>query len=409
MSFAEKKIAVGVTGGIACYKACELVRELRKSGAEVRVVMTESARRFVSDLTFSTLSENPVGVSLFEAPDASGISHIQLARWCDVFLICPGTANSIGTLAAGQANDLLSTTVLATRAPVLICPAMNSTMWHNPMVQENVSRLKRHGYQFVDPEEGLFATRAEGEGWGRLADLSVILLHLERVLRNNHDLQGKRVLVTAGPTVERIDPVRFLSNHSTGKMGFALARESWLRGAEVTLIAGPNQLPRLPGVAYREVVSAAEMHDDVQRHYSDCDILIMAAAVADYSPEVTLPSKLKKQGDALTLRMKKNHDILAGLAKKKGSRLHIGFALETEREKANALEKLRQKKLDLIVVNNPLVDGAAFAADTNVVTMITADGATEELPKLTKPQVAEKILDRICKLGKKDHQEVVLV
>lgn len=393
--FAQKKIAVGVTGGIAAYKTCELLRELKKNGAEVRVIMTQSAKEFVSPLTFTTLSENPILSSLFDQNGRSGVVHIDWARWFDALIICPATANILGKAASGIADDALSTTILATRAPVVFCPAMNSVMWANARVQDNVAALKRSGYHFVDPEWGELATRSEGEGWGRLAPVEHILHELKYLLLASDELAGKRVLVTAGPTHEAIDPVRFITNHSSGKMGFALAEAAKLKGAEVVLVCGPTPVPKPPGITCVEITTAQEMHDVVEREYADADILIMAAAVSDYRPKKFSNQKMKKTEDAVTLELTLTTDILAELAKKKQARVHVGFAVETENEMAYARKKLEAKNLDMIVLNNPSEPGAGFQWDTNKVTVITKDGAVEKIPKMSKFDVAQIILNKV--------------
>ena len=402
----DKNIAVAVTGGIAAYKTCELVRELRRAGARVRVAMTEAAQRFVSALTFAALSEHPVQTSLFQGNEEAGIGHIELARWCDVLVICPATADVLGKVANGLADDLISTTVMACQKPVIFCPAMNSAMWANPIVQQNVTRLREHGYRFVEPEWGALATTSEGEGWGRLAALERIVAAVRYSLDGTRELEGKKVVVTAGPTVEPIDPVRVLSNRSSGKMGYALAEAARLRGAEVTLVSGPTTLTPPEDVRVVPVQTVAEMQQAVEAAYADCDILIMAAAVSDYRPRKALPRKLKKSQKTFALELEKTPDILLELGRKKGGRIHVGFALETDRHEANAMRKLHSKNLDLVVLNDPLQPGAGFAVDTNVVTLISADGARETLPRMSKAEVADAILNRVCALLKGKTRQV---
>jgi len=409
MCLTSKKIVVGVTGGIASYKTCELVRELKRHGAEVKVVMTDAARQFVSELTFATLSENSVHVSLFEVTEKAAIQHIELSRWCDLYVICPATANVIGKISAGIADDLLTTTVMATRAPVLVCPAMNASMWENSIVQANVARLKQHDYVFLDPEWGTFATDAEGKGWGRLPETKNIVWRIKHIILGKTKLRGKHVLITAGPTRERIDPVRFLSNYSTGKMGFALAEAALLFGAEVTLVAGPNHLPELPGVRYITVESAQEMKTAVERFYNETDILVMAAAVADYTPERVLATKLKKKQPHLRLAFKQTSDILAGLAKKKAGKIHVGFALETENTEQNAMQKLHDKELDMIILNNLADAGAGFAGDTNVVTIFTKNGNGEKYPIMKKTDLARIIMERVSELTQTVASQILVV
>ncbi|MFQ5865407.1 MAG: bifunctional phosphopantothenoylcysteine decarboxylase/phosphopantothenate--cysteine ligase CoaBC [bacterium] len=409
MVFEAKKIAVGVTGGIAAYKACELVRELKKLKAEVRVVMTKAAQEFVTPLSFATLSENPVLLSLFEKNEELGVLHIDLARWCDVLVICPATANILGKVASGLADDALSTTIIATNSPVIFCPAMNSVMWQNYVVQENVRKLKSIGYEFVDPDWGLLATHSEGEGWGRLAAIPQIVQKIKYQLFSTDELKGEKVLITAGPTQEPIDPVRFISNYSSGKMGFALAEAAKLKGAEVALISGPNQLDKPEGVKYIEVNTAEEMLDAVEKEYQNCDIVLMAAAVADYKPKQVLAQKLRKSVSEFNLDLVKTPDILGALAKKKENRVHVGFALETDNEVANAIKKLHSKKLDMIVINNPLEAESAFKWDTNKVSIITKGGHREQFPKLPKSEVAQLILNKICEFRQDDSVKVAAI
>ena len=408
MKLAAKKIAVGVTGGIAAYKSCELIRELRKSGAEVRVAMTDSARKFVTDLTLATLSENSVLSNLFEGNEKLGTVHIDLARWCDVFVICPATANSIAKAAAGLADDVISTSILATQSKVIFCPAMNSVMWEKPIVQQNIAKLKDLGCDFVDPEWGKLATKAEGEGWGRLATIESIVQKLESALLATSELGGKKVLVTAGPTREHIDPVRFITNHSSGKMGFSLAKAAKFKGAEVVLICGPNNLKKPQGIKYIEVETAEQMQKAVEADYGDADILLMSAAVSDYQAKEVSPEKIKKNSSKIAFQLKKTPDILHLLGKKKSNCVHIGFALETENGIANATKKLKTKNLDLIVLNNPLEPGAAFGGDTNIVSLINKNKQVETLPKLPKSRVAEIILNKAVEILQSNRQAVAV-
>jgi len=399
-SLEGRHVVVGVTGGIAAYKACEVVRELRKLGAAVRVTLTEAAQHFVTPLTFATLSEHPVLSTLFAEDAGTGTIHIEWARWADAILLCPATANIIGKVATGIADDALTTLILATRAPVIVCPAMNAAMWDNPVVQSQVEKLKRWGYRFVDPEWGPMATESEGEGWGRLASTPRILNALRRQLLGTEELKGVKVVVSAGRTEEPIDPVRILTNRSSAKMGFALAAEAALRGAEVTLISGPNNLERFDGIAYQEVRTAAEMATAVKAEAKNADVVIMAAAVCDYRPKAPSQHKLKKETRTLTLELEPTEDILQSLGMEKGDRLLVGFAVETQDILRNARAKLQQKNLDLIVVNNPLEEGVAFGADTNKVTLIHRDGSVEALPKMPKPEVAQRVLEKIVALRK---------
>ncbi len=408
-SFADKKIAIGVCGGIAAYKACELVRVLRKGGAQVRVTMTESAQRFVSELTFAALSENPVAVSLFEGQEKLGTVHIDLARWADVVVICPATANIIAKVANGIADDMLTTTILATDARILFCPAMNSAMWEKPVVQQNIEKLRNLGYDFVEPEFGAFATSAEGEGWGRLAAIENISHGLKQCLYGSDELRGRKVLVTAGPTREPLDPVRYFTNYASGKMGFALADSAHRKGAEVVLISGPNHLPRPVEVRYIGIETVKELQDAIAAEYDDTDILLMAAAVSDYRPESISGSKLKKTEQELVVKMKRNPDILAELGKRKQGRFHVGFALETDDGVARAKQKLHAKNLDMVVLNDPNQPGAAFAGDTNIVTIITKDGKHDELSLRSKAEVADHVLELVCSYAKERKKQGVAI
>ncbi|HJV67124.1 MAG TPA: bifunctional phosphopantothenoylcysteine decarboxylase/phosphopantothenate--cysteine ligase CoaBC [Geomonas sp.] len=392
-----KVIVLGVTGGIAVYKAVELLRLLTKAGAEVHVVMTRGATEFVTPLTFQTLSGNPVHLELFNLISEQEIGHISLAERADLFLIAPATANFVGKVAAGIADDLLTTTVMATRAPVLIAPAMNVNMYHNPIYQENEARLKRHGYLFVPPACGMLACGYEGEG--KLPDPAVILEEAIAALTPKV-LAGQRVLVTAGPTLEEIDPVRYISNHSSGKMGYAIARQARLRGAEVTLVSGPTALAAPCGVNVIRVESALQMRDAVLEQVEKSDVVIKAAAVADYRPKQRAGMKVKKNEDALTVELEKNPDILAELGARKGKRVLVGFAAETQDLIGNATKKLNQKNLDMVVANDVSQEGAGFNVDTNIVKFLFADGRVEELPLMGKEQVAAVILDRVEELRK---------
>lgn len=394
MTLVAKKVALGVTGGIAAYKVCELIRELRKLGAEVRVAMTSSAEEFITELTLATLSEKPVMTDLFSGNEAQGTVHIDLARWCDVFVVCPATANMLAKVATGMADDAVTTSILATKAPVVFCPAMNSVMWEKQSVQDNVARLREFGYDIVAPEWGALATTEEGKGWGRLASIASILHKIKTTLHSSRELAGKKVIVTAGPTREPLDPVRFITNYSSGKMGFALAEAAFLKGAEVVLISGPNNLTPLPGIKYVEIETVDELKEAVSAEYSEADILLMAAAVSDYKPASVSGQKLKKDKQSLTLKLTKTSDVLAELGKRKQRCIHVGFAVETENGTANALQKINKKNLDMVVLNNPLEEGAAFGGDTNIVTLIDRNGHEEKLPKMSKFEVAEAILNR---------------
>ncbi len=390
-----KEIVLGITGCIAAYKSVELVRQLVKHGAQVHVVMTKNACEFITPLTFQTLSGNPVTIELFNLYEEKEIGHIALAQRADIFVIAPATANSIGKVAHGIADDMLSTVVMATRAPVLFAPAMNANMWENPIVQNNIESLKGRGYHFIEPDRGDLACGVQGQG--RLAETEDVLDVIMTILSPN-DFNQKKVIVTAGPTRELLDPVRFLSNPSSGKMGFAIARALQQRGAYVTLISGPTALAQPRNIAYVPVQSAREMAEAVNRHFDETEIVVMSAAVADYRPKEAAAHKIKKADAALTLEFERTSDILESLSAQKANRILVGFAAETQDMLAHAQEKLHRKKLDLIVANDVSRDDAGFGTDTNAVTLIFADGATEELPTMSKAELAHKLLDRIATL-----------
>ncbi|MBI3300723.1 MAG: bifunctional phosphopantothenoylcysteine decarboxylase/phosphopantothenate--cysteine ligase CoaBC [Deltaproteobacteria bacterium] len=391
----ELKIVLGVTGGIAAYKAAEIVRLLVKDGADVWVIMTRNAQEFITPLTLQTLSGNPVSTDTFSLTQESEIGHIRLADTADLVLVAPATANVVAKLAHGLADDLLTTVILATTAPVLIAPAMNVHMYANPIVQENLRKLASLGYGFVEPAEGFLACGYEGKG--RLADPEDIVEEARAALTKK-DLKAERIIVTAGPNIEPIDPVRFISNRSTGKMGFAMARVAWRRGAEVTLVSGPTSLPPPRGVRFCPVRTAREMQQAVLEHYPRATIVISAAAVADYRPAQVAPQKLKKGEGKFVVELTRNPDILGELGQQKEDRLLVGFATETEDVLQNAERKLRGKNLDMIVANDVTQDGAGFAHDTNIVTLIDRTGRRESLPLMSKDEVAHVVYDRLLAL-----------
>ena len=390
-----KTIILGVTGGIAAYKSVELLRLLTKAGADVHVILTRSAQEFVTPLTFQTLSRNPVQTELFNLIGEREIGHISLADRADLFIIAPATANVIGKLACGIADDMLTTTVMATRGTVILAPAMNVNMYKNSLYQENEERLRRHGYLFVDPVKGDLACGWEGEG--RLQTPEIIFQEVLKALTPS-DLAGESLLVTAGPTREEIDPVRYLSNHSSGKMGYAIARAAWRRGATVTLVSGPTALPAPWGVEMVLVESAEEMYDAVMARAEGNSVIVKAAAVADYRPVLRSGEKLKKQGGAMTLELVKNRDILTELGKNKGSRLLVGFAAETSELLHNARKKLSEKNVDLLVANDITEVGAGFSVETNIVHLLYRDGRVEAPGLLSKEAVANLILTRVGEL-----------
>lgn len=391
----DKKVIIGVCGGIAAYKTCEVIRMLDDLGAETQVVMTENAARFVGPLTFETLTRQPVLRKMFEE-EKVGTRHIDLPRKTDKLLICPATANIIGKIANGIADDLLSTISLVAGAEkTIICPAMNSDMWAHPSVVRNVKTLVDSGYTFVDPEYGLLACLTDGVG--KLADVEQIVTRVKIELLRTNELAGRNLLITAGPTEEPLDPVRFLTNSSSGKMGFALAEAALSRGAAVTLIAGPTQLEPPPGAEFIGVRTSSEMLRAAEKAFQSADALIMAAAVSDYRPVEPSKAKIKKDDDSLPLTFEKTEDILASLSgKKKKKQILVGFAIETENLVQNAVKKLREKDLDLIVANNPGVEGAGFDTDTNVVTIIDREEQETDIPKASKFEIAMHILDEMA-------------
>ena len=389
----DKKIIVGVTGGIAAYKAAELVRILVKAGAETRVAMTSNATRFISPLTLETLSGNKVISEMFD-PETHPISHITWGQESDLIIIAPATANFIAKMAHGLADDFLSTMVLASTARILVCPAMNSRILTNPVTQENIKRIKERGCVVMETGEGELACHTEGPG--RLPDPDEIA-EQARMMLAEQDLSGLKLLVTAGPTIEAMDPVRYISNRSTGKMGYALARAAAMRGASVTLVSGPTSLPPPRGVKFLGVKSAEEMKEVVFECLDDIDVIIKAAAVSDYRPREVSAQKIKKGAASISIGLVKNPDILSelGKAKEDSDYILVGFAAETEDMLANAMEKLRDKNLDIIVVNDITREDSGFNADTNLVKIIYKDGSREELPLMSKDEVADEILDRI--------------
>ncbi len=390
-----KSVLLGLTGGIACYKGADLVRALTRAGARVRVMMSAGAQQFITPLTLQTLSGNPVSTDTFDLTQESEIGHIRLADTAEVVVIAPATANVIGKIAAGIADDLITTVLLATRAPVLLAPAMNVHMYENPIVQANISRLRAHGFRIIEPGEGFLACGYEGKG--RLAETDVIQAEVERAV-SEQDLAGQKVLVTAGPNREAIDPVRFISNRSTGKMGFALAAAAWRRGAETTLIAGPTALATPHGTRRRDVATAEEMRQAVAEEFGQTNVLLMAAAVADYKPIKTATQKLKKTSGPMAIDLERTTDVLAELAPRKQRQIVVGFAAETQDVIANAERKLESKNLDLIVANDVAGSDTGFAVDTNAVTIIGRDGKRQTVPLMQKDEVADRILDAVIAL-----------
>lgn len=390
-----KQIVLGVTGGIAAYKAAEIIRLLVKAQANVRVIMTKNAQEFITPLTLQTLSGNPVSTETFDLTQESEIGHIRLADTTDLILVAPATANVIAKLANGLADDLLTTVLLATTAPVLIAPAMNVHMYAHPLVQENRHKLAGIGYHIVEPSSGELACGYEGKG--RLADPSDIVEEVQSVLTKK-DLTNERIIVTAGPNCEPIDPVRFISNRSTGKMGYAMARVAQQRGAHVTLVSGPTSLPAPRGVDFHSVRTACEMQQAVLHAYPQASMVVSAAAIADYRPAEVAPQKIKKGAGQFVISLDRNPDIMAGLGQQKGERLLVGFATETEDVLHNAERKLKSKNLDMIVANDVTQAGAGFAHDTNIVTLIDRTGRIEPLSQMSKDAVAHAVYDRLLQL-----------
>ena len=388
-----RRILLGITGSIAAYKAAVLCRLLKCTGAEVRVVMTPLAKQFITPLTMATLSKNPILVEFFDPENGAWNSHVALGEWADCLLIAPATANTLAKMAAGIADNLLLTTYLSARCPVVVSPAMDLDMYAHEATQQNLRTLRTRGVEIIEPAEGELASGLRGKG--RMAEPEQIATFVAELLdEKKKSLAGKRMIVTAGATIEAIDPVRFISNHSSGKMGYAIAGELAARGAEVTLITGRTALDTPRGVHRVEVLSAAEMYTEAVRAFGEADGAVMCAAVADYTPAEVAPTKIKKQEGEMTLTLRRTQDIAAELGRNKGNRLLVGFALETDDEEAHAEEKLRRKNFDFIVLNSLRDPGAGFRGDTNKVTFIDRAGR-EELPLLSKREVARRIADKI--------------
>jgi phosphopantothenoylcysteine decarboxylase/phosphopantothenate--cysteine ligase len=386
-----KKILLAVTGGIAAYKSAELIRLFIKNDAQVKVLMTKNAQEFITPLTLQTLSSHPVYRETFSLIKDFDIAHIALAQEADILVIAPATANIIGKIAAGLADDLLTTVVMATKAPVLICPSMNTNMYENVIVRENIQKLTSRGYHMMEADSGELACKSEGVG--RLPELSDIVEEVKSILTEK-DLVGETVLVTAGPTREPLDPVRFITNYSSGKMGYALASRARRRGASVILISGPTVLSVPRGVTYVPVSTAVEMRHAVMKNLKQSTIVIKSAAVADYRPSVCADAKIKKKDGPWTLYLERNPDIIAEIGKKKKERILIGFAMESEDLIKNAKAKMLAKNMDLIVANDVKQKDAGFQSDTNIVKILDRDGGIEELPVMDKMDVADRILDR---------------
>ena len=393
-----KKIVLGITGGIAAYKAAELTRALIKEGAQVRVIMTKNASEFISPLTLQTLSNNIVYTEMYLPTEQYDMSHIALAEFADAFVIAPATGNIIGKLASGIADDLLSTTIMAADKPTLICPAMNDKMLANPIVQENINKLRN--YKYVIMKSGVGELACKTQGAGRLPEIPEIVEEIEKLL-TPQNLAGQRILITAGPTEEPLDPVRFITNLSSGKMGYALAKVAHRHGAKVTLITGPTNLslPLVENII--KVRTAQEMYKAVIDNYKKSTVIIKAAAVADYRPKVFVKEKIKKDDKTRSIELEINPDIIAEIGQNKKNIVLVGFAMETKDLLANAREKLKKKNMDLIVANSLREEGAGFQTDTNKITIIDREGDLQSLPVMTKIEAAEKILERVEELLKK--------
>ena len=390
---AGRRILLGITGSIAAYKAAVLCRLLKTAGAEVRVVMTPLAKQFITPLTMATLSKNPILVEFFDPENGAWNSHVSLGEWADCYLIAPATANTLAKMATGVADNLLLTTYLSARCPVVVAPAMDLDMYAHAATQQNLRTLAERGVRIVEPAEGELASGLTGKG--RMAEPDAIAAFVGELLtEKKKTLCGKRLIVTAGATIEAIDPVRFISNHSSGKMGYAIAGELAARGAAVTLVSGRTALATPPGVERVDVLSADEMYDAAVRAFDEADGAVMCAAVADYTPAEVSETKIKKGDGELFIRLRRTRDIAAELGARKGGRLLVGFALETHDEEAHAESKLERKKFDFIVLNSLRDAGAGFRGDTNKVTFIDRAGH-EELPLLSKREVAARIADRI--------------
>ena len=388
-----RKIVLGVSGGIAAYKAVELLRLLTQAGASVHVVMTASAKKFVTPLTFETLSGHPVYHEIFDSEHSAAMEHLQVAENADLLMIAPATANTLAKLANGLADDPLSTLFTGYDGPVLVAPAMNDKMWAHAAVQENIRKMKRMGVQVMNPEPGELACGVTG--LGRLAEPADMVREIQKLLAQQNDLKGIKFLITAGPTREHLDPVRFITNRSSGKMGYAVARQAVKRGAEVVLISGPTHLEPPPGVQLHHCQRAQEMHSLVMKHLPDCDVVVMTAAVGDFTPTQVQKEKMKKSGEFFQLTFQPTVDILQEVVAKKSGQFVVGFAAESENVVPSALEKLKRKQLDMIVANNISAPGIGFQSDNNQVTLIDSAEAIEALPLLSKVEIADILLDRI--------------
>lgn len=406
MSLNGKNIIVGLTGGIACYKVPYLVRALGKAGAEVRVIMTDSATKFITPLTLAVTSKNPVHTDLWAEREETAVQHIELARWADLVVIAPATANFIGKIASGISDDLVTTIVCATPAPVIIAAAMNPNMWSNPITQRNALTLTELGYRIIGPGEGEMAERQFGVG--RMLEPEQILSEITRYFDEKDSraslLAGKRILVTAGPCREAIDPVRYISNRSSGKMGYAIAQAAVEAGGEVTLVSGPVNLTPPADAHFVAIESTRQLYEEVKQQFDHCDCLIMAAAPSDFAPVHAPDQKIKRTGDSLQVSLQPTADILKEVGgERRSGQILIGFALETDNDETNARRKLTEKHLDLIVLNNPRTPGAGFEHDTNQVTLIAPGQPAEPWPLMTKSAIASQLIERIAGMMRDSH------
>lgn len=392
----KKRIVVGVSGGIAAYKACDLVSKLSKKDYEVKVILTKHAEKFVSKLTFEALCHNYVETDLFDESNEDPIAHITLAKWADLMIIVPATANIIAKVTHGISDDLLSTTFLACNKHKMICPAMNTQMYENPITQKSIQACKDLGYQILDPVVGHLACNDTGRG--KMIEPADIVEAIDNYFNTSNKLSGKTVLISAGPTQEAMDPVRFISNHSSGKQGYAIAKAAKAMGANVILVSGPVQLEKIEGIQTIDVTSALDMFEAIKQNADKADYIIMAAAVSDYRPENIAEHKIKKSDDTIEMTFVKNPDILAYLGQCKTKKQIIcGFAMETQDLDKNAKEKLEKKNCDMLIANNLFVSGAGFQTDTNIVSLLTKD-SIEHLPKLSKEELGQKILETMMKI-----------
>lgn len=389
----KKNVLLGVSGGIAAYKALEIVSQLKKKDIEVNVIMTESATKFVTPLSFQSLSQNMVVCDMFAEPKAWEIQHISLAEKADVFLVAPATANIIGKVANGIADDMLSTTIMATKAKVIFAPAMNTNMYNNPIVQDNIRKLKSFGYDFIDAAEGRLACGTSGKG--KLESPDVIVDRVLMELNEKKDLVNKNVLVTAGPTIAQIDPVRFITNRSTGKMGYAIAKEARNRGANVTLVSGPTNLEIPKNIEFVQISTNEEMRQEVMKRFNDADIVIKSAAVADYKPKNYSEHKIKKGNEDLEISFTRDNDILMELGNNKQKQILVGFAAESQNLKDNAIIKLNKKNLDYIVANDISATDTGFGSEDNKVIILSKTGIEISLDKMSKEKVASNLFDII--------------